>query len=287
MPGLKVLGAGLPRTGTNSLMKALEILGYPCHHMESLMSGGLPIITPWHTLIMQGEMKDRNGIKRDMKWLFETYGYEAGVDYPVAAFWKEILEEHPDAKVVLTVREVTGWCKSFSILEESVGKLMSRLIPIAKFFCWMAPVRFVELATTLHSRFPASAWYQMKDPNAFCLSGRTRLLCEDEGGLAKMKAAFDAHNAEVKAKVPAGQLLVFDCREGWAPLCKFLGKPIPDVPFPNTNSTSSGGAAWNLVVKNFRKLFFKGEIKTVKEAPAATEYKVHRTFHQALHPVRG
>jgi len=257
--GLKVLGAGLPRTGTNSLMKALEILGYPCHHMESLMSGGMPIITPWHTLIMKGEMQDKAGVKRDFKWLFETYGFASGVDYPVAAYWKEILVDNPDAKVVLTVREVDGWCKSFSVLEESVSKLMSRLIPIAKFFCWMAPVRFVELATTLHSRFAASAWYQMEDPNGFALSG-----VKPTHDYAKMRAAFDAHNAEVKAQVPASQLLVFDCREGWEPLCKFLGKPIPDVPFPNTNSTTSGGAAWNLVVKNFRKLFFKGEMKAAE-----------------------
>jgi hypothetical protein len=42
----------------------------------------------------------------------------------------------------------------------------------------------------------------------------------------------------VKAKVPHDKLLVFDVHEGWKPLCDFLGKEVPDVPFPHLNETS-------------------------------------------------
>jgi hypothetical protein len=43
------------------------------------------------------------------------------------------------------------------------------------------------------------------------------------------------HIEEVKANVPADRLLVYDVREGWEPLCKFLGKPIPSEPVPHLN----------------------------------------------------
>ena len=44
--------------------------------------------------------------------------------------------------------------------------------------------------------------------------------------------------AEVKRTVPADRLLIFDVKQGWAPLCKFLGLPVPSVPFPNINNTA-------------------------------------------------
>ena len=53
----------------------------------------------------------------------------------------------------------------------------------------------------------------------------------DEPGMAK----YEAHNAEVRRRVPRSQLLVYSVDQGWAPLCKFLDLPIPDQPFPNLN----------------------------------------------------
>jgi hypothetical protein len=49
-------------------------------------------------------------------------------------------------------------------------------------------------------------------------------------------AAFNEQEAAVKATIPAERLLVFDVRQGWEPLCEFLGKPVPDSDFPRTNS---------------------------------------------------
>ena len=45
------------------------------------------------------------------------------------------------------------------------------------------------------------------------------------------------HEAEVKRSIPARRLLVFNVAEGWDPLCRFLGVPVPETPFPRTNST--------------------------------------------------
>ncbi len=43
--------------------------------------------------------------------------------------------------------------------------------------------------------------------------------------------------ADVKAHVPPERLLIFEAKDGWAPLCKFLGVPEPDEPYPRTNDT--------------------------------------------------
>jgi Sulfotransferase domain len=49
---------------------------------------------------------------------------------------------------------------------------------------------------------------------------------------------FGRHNAEVRRRVPENRLLVYDVKEGWEPLCEFLGVEVPDEPFPRTNDTA-------------------------------------------------
>merc|ERR1719320_832366 len=56
---------------------------------------------------------------------------------------------------------------------------------------------------------------------------------------------FNTHIEEVKALVPPHQLLVFDVREGWEPLCKFLDVPVPDTPFPNINDANEVRRVFN------------------------------------------
>ena len=47
--------------------------------------------------------------------------------------------------------------------------------------------------------------------------------------------------------VPKDQLLVFDVREGWEPLCTFLDLPIPDIPFPNVNDKRQIQVIYNII----------------------------------------
>ena len=52
--------------------------------------------------------------------------------------------------------------------------------------------------------------------------------------------AIDFYNdwvSEVKRTVPPERLLIFNVKEGWNPLCKFLDLPVPNQPFPNTNDS--------------------------------------------------
>src|SRR3979411_1012948 len=93
--GLKVIGAGFGRTGTLSLKAALEELGFgPCYHMIEVFSHP-DDVAQWEAL-PRGEPI---GLHKLMA------GYQAAVDWPTCAFYEELMQAYPDAKVLLTVRD--------------------------------------------------------------------------------------------------------------------------------------------------------------------------------------
>jgi hypothetical protein len=99
---LKVVGAGLGRTGTNSLKLALEhLLGRPCYHMWEVHSN--PRHAPVWTAAMRGKAPD---------WDEFLGEYGATIDFPAAAFWPELMEAYPDALVLLSFRDTDAWWKS-------------------------------------------------------------------------------------------------------------------------------------------------------------------------------
>src|SRR4051794_7389264 len=100
---LRVIGAGLPCTGTRSLKAALErLLGGPCYHMEDVFSN-LAHVSTWRRALA-GEPPDWNGFPA---------GYVATVDWPASAFWPDLLAAHPQALVILSVRDQPGtWWRS-------------------------------------------------------------------------------------------------------------------------------------------------------------------------------
>ena len=86
---LRVVGVGLGRTGTNSLKLALEhLLGAPCHHMLEVFAN--PAQIPLWTAAAEG----------NPDWPATFDGYAATVDWPGAAFWRQLVDEYPDAVVL-------------------------------------------------------------------------------------------------------------------------------------------------------------------------------------------
>jgi hypothetical protein len=193
---LSVFSAGFGRTGTMSLKLALEQIGFgPCHHMEEVAQNGEKQVPLWN---------DAFAGRPDFEAIYS--GYRAAVDWPTAAYWRELAEAYPDAKVILSTRSAESWVASFS---------QTILTILAEPDSWEDHVRpWLEMVTDVVVKRS--------------LDGRT----DPEG----LKQAFDAHEAAVKATISPERLLVFDVRQGWEPLCAFLGKPVPDSPFPRTNS---------------------------------------------------
>ncbi len=101
---LRVVGAGLGRTGTTSLKQALEhLLGGPCYHMFEVRE------RPADPDIWGDAYEGRLPA-----WDQFFDGYRATVDWPAAPFWSEISRTFPDALILLSVRDVDDWWRSVS-----------------------------------------------------------------------------------------------------------------------------------------------------------------------------
>lgn len=191
---LKVIGSGLGRTGTLSTKLALEQLGFVrCHHMAEVFQDAAKQVPLW---------VDAGNGKPDWDAIFD--GFQAMVDHPGCAYWRELMDYYPDAKVLHTVRDPDKWFDSTQATIFSPGNL-TRFTegPMADFFG--------------HLR----AFYEGGDMN----------------DRAFMTDFFRRHTERVVAGVPKDRLLVFNVAEGWEPLCAFLGVPTPSTPYPRENTT--------------------------------------------------
>ena len=192
---LRVVGAGLPRTGTESLQQALKfLLGGRCYHMREIPGHPFDLGEGWR-LALAGGTPD---------WEALLDGYVAAVDWPAAMFWRELSEAYPDALVLLSVREsAESWFQSAD----------ATILPYARMGLaagWNEGRDFVALL----ERFAGTK--QWNDP-------------------ATLLAAYERHNAQVRQVVPGDRLLEWRAEEGWEPICSALGLPVPDRPFPWTN----------------------------------------------------
>ncbi len=195
---LRVVGAGLGRTGTHSLKIALErLLGAPCYHMVELESRPehIPV---WHAAA-RGQLPD---------WHELLKGYAAAVDWPAASFWPELSEAFPDAVVLLSVRDSQSWWESAN--------------------------------ETIFTAIPRSSRTEWRHMIAELFANRFTAAIKDQ---AAAIAAFERHYARVRESVPAHRLVEWKPADGWAPLCAALDLPVPDEPFPRTNTSEKWRAS--------------------------------------------
>src|ERR1700744_2762672 len=135
---LRLIGAGLPRTGTLSQKVALEMLGFtPCFHWVDVLAD-LDSVAGWERAL------DGNP---DWPALFGES--EATVDWPGGFFWRELSEAYPDAKVLLSVRDHNSWEPSFreTVWEMGHGGSLLHLLSSARALVdpqWQRYTAFVE-----------------------------------------------------------------------------------------------------------------------------------------------
>ena len=195
---MKIIGAGLSKTGTTSLAAGLRILGFNVFHFAE------------HLSIHRKQWLDLyfNGVEPDFAAMYEEV--DAVTDLPPALWLKEILKSFPDAKVILTVRDSEDvWAESLV----NHMSLVSSLLP---------------------------SWYRVFPSANEEMNFLTALRCaaygsEDLSMSPLYKKKYREHNDRVQAVVPADQLLVFNVKQGWQPLCEFLGCEVPSREFPRRN----------------------------------------------------
>jgi hypothetical protein len=191
---------------------ALERLGYgPCHHMTEVLQNPAHIYR-WLDLA-EG---------RPITWDTLMAGYASCVDWPAAAYWRELADHYPNAKVILTVRDPERWLAS---MNATIFKQRAR----ARTWQARAATRISTLLNTDFAAFTRMARLVMTD----------RVFGDPVPDAETAVKIFTKHVEEVKAAIPPDRLLVFEVAQGWGPLCDFLGVPVPDEPFPRTNDTAA------------------------------------------------
>lgn len=203
---MKVICAGFSKTGTKSMASALRILGYNVHDVEEHWEFHMDEYTQ---AFESNEMPDFSSMYARV---------DAVTDAPAFLVFEEIFHAFPNSKVVLMVREdeevwLKSWLKTVQVWESTTSQLWVILGMI-----------FTPTGRKL-KRLLRSEGKFFVTPNEINVN-------------ESMKSAYRRHNERVRSVIPRDQLLVYNVKEGWKPLCKFLGVDVPEVPFPRSNMNS-------------------------------------------------
>ena len=149
---------------------------------------------------------------------------QACIDVPTAAFMPELIAAYPNAKVIICMRDPDAWLKS---VNDSVGVAMKSLSLkfLAHFDSYFLKRLFAMIDSMMYGLFGNNF---LRDPD-------------------HTKEIYLELHEEVRQMVPKDRMLEFQLKQGWAPLCNFLGKDIPGKPFPHINESAEFGTRMALV----------------------------------------
>jgi len=198
---IKVLGAGFGRTGTNSLKIAIEILGFgPCYHMHEVRNN------PEHVDIWDRAI---NGEQVNWHELYDNYS--SAVDWPTVSFLPQLLQEYPQAKVILTLRDAEEW--------------------------YISARDTIFEAMTLGDKNPdLNGRMRTKMSRKLILENTFSALYDDKDYCINI---YNRHIHNTRKLVSPSSLLEYHITDGWEPLCDFLDLPVPVTSFPKTNDRHS------------------------------------------------
>lgn len=232
---MKVLSLGYSRTGTLSMREAFDVLGYPNPYHFSSFYDNPQECDIWRELLdSKFEGKGPAVSKADFDGLLGHCG--AVTDIPCHLFAEELMKFYPDAKIVLVERDIDSWFKSWCGFLDNA---LSPALPTLAMFDPGMGGRIVGLG-----------------------GAAVKIQC---GGTvvpaaakARSKEMYKMHYALVRSLAEEVRILEYRLGDGWGPLCEFLGKEVPDLPFPHVNDTAANSqgfkelaiimmknAAWN------------------------------------------
>ncbi|GIJ92711.1 hypothetical protein Asppvi_001989 [Aspergillus pseudoviridinutans] len=209
---MKVLALGYGRTGTRSLRDALLTLGY--HHTYHTFDA--VYVNPRECKIwLKGLHAKCDGVgkKFGREEFDQLLGHcQAVADMPAAYFAPELIQAYPDAKVILTIRDIDEWHESVkNTLQIADSSLISGI-----------------LGFTAKILFMPNRWN-------YPMFQKLNKVLYDGDFKKNGRKSFEQHYDHVRSLVPPENLLEYHMKDGWEPLCRFLGKPIPAEPVPYIN----------------------------------------------------
>ncbi|CAG5104155.1 Oidioi.mRNA.OKI2018_I69.chr1.g1119.t1.cds [Oikopleura dioica] len=233
---MEIICAGFPKTCSKSCSNALRILGYKVADLSENIHF---LSEVWYDYL-----KGHCSIHRVIEE-YKKHGFEANQDVPGNVYWEELYHASPNAKVILTVRDSTEvWKNSFIPFLENVNKqfgnpgfwLYHRTIAMG----WTSPN--MNRANWTTHEVMKKGFFRNCDQDFFpapwtVFTGEQMIKIMKPYWEAAVDQ-YESHNRRVQEIVPAERLLVWNPKDGWEPLCKFLGKPVPDKPIPHDNKTA-------------------------------------------------
>ncbi|KAI8653689.1 hypothetical protein LRP88_00574 [Fusarium phalaenopsidis] len=241
---LEVICVGLPRSATESLQHALLTLGYDhTYHGWDIIYEKPNYAPQWVKLCRKKWFGPLDGNTKFTQEDFDAVmGHSTAVtDAAGSVFAAELIEAYPNAKVVLNYRkDLDAWHRSASKTLANVKH------------------NWVLWILSFLSRQGFWAWHVYLD---FMWSGIFRGLDNDiETGVARNgKWVYKEHCNMIRGLVPKQRLLEWTVEDGWEPLCEFLGKPVPDEPFPHTNAA----AGWDNHEDKIAKMYMMEALQTI------------------------
>ncbi|KAI1412119.1 hypothetical protein F5Y13DRAFT_163657 [Hypoxylon sp. FL1857] len=220
--GLIVIHVALCRMGTGSLAEAYRTLGYKVHHGTENIAG-IPWVSIEHAAeATWPEVAPKRSPPRPpftrADW-DEAWGNEYDITTEMASpFADQLIKAYPEAKVVIVQREFEPWWESFRC--EMLDPLFSPVGTIVSFIAaHIMGIRAGQTMRKVHFGF---------------FGARNRDEIE-----ANARKTYDQYYERIRSLVPAENRLEYKLGDGWGPLCAYLGKDIPDVPFPFVNVRKS------------------------------------------------
>ena len=230
---MEVLNLGVSRTGTLSMTEAFRTLGYAQPYHFTSVFANCQDADMWANALKAKYYGKGKPFGR--KEFDQLLGHTSAVsDAPCMVMWEELIDAYPEAKVVLTQRDEEKWLRSCQ------GLLEGTLNPVSRYGLryldpfWMGRILTVGLLWT-------EGWFDVHGNMSM------------ETTMANARQRYRAHYAAIKSTVPRDRLLEYKLGTGWEPLCKFLEKPVPDVPFPHVNEANVLDAAFGAFISRALK----------------------------------
>ncbi|XP_078495766.1 uncharacterized protein LOC144751263 [Ciona intestinalis] len=217
---MKVIYAGYSKTGTKTMGAIFHEFGYNTYDW---LENSYYLGKDWKRIIKEGGTVE--GFRRMYK------GVDAVVDGPCFVFWEELSLAFPEAKLIFCARDEQSWLRS----------MINQLKQVE--YDWL----FLIFQLFSYTGWKYFSHTQMADYKLYfysetvVLSPRKRRWpwTKYEKNPVVLKQLYRNHNAYFLQNAPKDKLLVYNFKDGWGPICEFLGEKVPDKPFPHANKGAS------------------------------------------------
>jgi len=237
---MKFICAGYPKTGSKSASVALRELGY--NVADALET--IEFIGPIWMDYIEGRVPIERVIEE-----YKKYDFDTNQDLPGNILWEDLYRAMPnDTKVILTIRDSDeDWFQSWSsfmeqgVRRQAIGNLDMQIIMMKLGMRgWMG--KHMEAWYRIFDFICEKYWYKSFVHYPFSASTKIKQMNEPRTK-EFMKQCYRKHNMYIINTVPKENLLIWNLKDGWEPVCHFLEKPVPQGEIPRQNKTGDSSFA--------------------------------------------